>query len=171
MLAAVAGAWYFQRAAEIVSAVLCPLLEGLVQRPEPRLGAGEGFTGKGSEEAAEGLALLQPGTAVCRGQREAGSPLMMPGRLATHLSSAAGSATVIFGLTVIRRPLAGWTLRSAILFPTAPGPNGLRYLDHFLGLLAGSGLDTGAKLEVIAIISGFATMYGAMQRDASSPPR
>jgi Tetracyclin repressor-like, C-terminal domain len=39
----------------------------------------------------------------------------------------------------------------------------LRYLDYFLGLLAGSGLDTGAKLEVIAIISGFATMYGAMQ--------
>jgi AcrR family transcriptional regulator len=47
--------------------------------------------------------------------------------------------------------------------PTPPGPNGLRYLDYFLGLLAGSGLDTGAKLEVIALISGFATMYGAMQ--------
>jgi AcrR family transcriptional regulator len=47
--------------------------------------------------------------------------------------------------------------------PAPPGPNGLRYLDYFLGLLAGSGLDTGAKLEVIAMISGFATMYGAMQ--------
>jgi AcrR family transcriptional regulator len=47
--------------------------------------------------------------------------------------------------------------------PVPPGPNGLRYLDYFLGLLAGSGLDTGAKLEVIAMISGFATMYGAMQ--------
>jgi AcrR family transcriptional regulator len=47
--------------------------------------------------------------------------------------------------------------------PMPPGPNGLRYLDYFLGLLAGSSLDTGAKLEVIAIISGFATMYGAMQ--------
>jgi AcrR family transcriptional regulator len=47
--------------------------------------------------------------------------------------------------------------------PMPPGPNGLRYLDHFLGLLAGSGLDTGAKLEIIAMISGFATMYGAMQ--------
>jgi len=47
--------------------------------------------------------------------------------------------------------------------PMPPGPNGLRYLDYFLGLLAGSGLDTGAKLEVIAMISGFATMYGAMQ--------
>ena len=47
--------------------------------------------------------------------------------------------------------------------PLPPGPNGLRYLDYFLGLLAGSSLDTGAKLEVIALISGFATMYGAMQ--------
>jgi AcrR family transcriptional regulator len=47
--------------------------------------------------------------------------------------------------------------------PLPPGPNGWRYLDYFLGLLAGSGLDTGAKLEVIAMISGFATMYGAMQ--------
>ena len=47
--------------------------------------------------------------------------------------------------------------------PMPPGPNGLRYLDYFLGLLAGSGLDTGAKMEVIAMISGFATMYGAMQ--------
>ncbi len=45
--------------------------------------------------------------------------------------------------------------------PMPPGPNGLRYLDYFLGLLADSGLDTGAKLEVIAMISGFATMYGA----------
>lgn len=47
--------------------------------------------------------------------------------------------------------------------PMPPGPNGLRYLDYFLGLLAGSGLDSGAKLEIIAMISGFATMYGAMQ--------
>ena len=39
--------------------------------------------------------------------------------------------------------------------PRPPGPNGLRYLDYFLGLLDGSG--------VIALISGFATMYGAMQ--------
>lgn len=44
-----------------------------------------------------------------------------------------------------------------------PGPDGLRYLDYFLGLLDGSGHDTGARLEVIALISGFATMYGAMQ--------
>jgi AcrR family transcriptional regulator len=47
--------------------------------------------------------------------------------------------------------------------PTAAGPNGLRYLDYFLGLLEESPLDPGAKLEVIALISGFATMYGAMQ--------
>jgi len=47
--------------------------------------------------------------------------------------------------------------------PMPPGPNGLRYLDYFLGLLAGSRLSTGARLEVITMISGFATMYGAMQ--------
>jgi AcrR family transcriptional regulator len=47
--------------------------------------------------------------------------------------------------------------------PPPPGPNGLRYLDYFLGLLADSGLDTGAKMEIIAMISGFATMYGGMQ--------
>ena len=47
--------------------------------------------------------------------------------------------------------------------PMPPGPNGLRYLDYFLGLLAGSRLSTGARLEVIAMINGFATMYGAMQ--------
>jgi AcrR family transcriptional regulator len=46
--------------------------------------------------------------------------------------------------------------------PMPPGPNGLRYLDYFLGLLAGSRLDTGGKLEIIAIMSGFATMYGAL---------
>jgi AcrR family transcriptional regulator len=47
--------------------------------------------------------------------------------------------------------------------PPPPGPNGLRYLDYFLGLLADTGLATGAKMEIIAMISGFATMYGAMQ--------
>jgi AcrR family transcriptional regulator len=44
-----------------------------------------------------------------------------------------------------------------------PGPHGLRYLDYFLGLLDGSEHDVGARLEIIALISGFATMYGAMQ--------
>jgi len=47
--------------------------------------------------------------------------------------------------------------------PMPLGPNGLRYLDYFLGLLAGSRLGTGAKLELITMISSFATMYGAMQ--------
>jgi len=47
--------------------------------------------------------------------------------------------------------------------PMPPGPNGLRYVDCFLGLLASSRLGTGARLEVIAMISGFATLYGAMQ--------
>ena len=54
--------------------------------------------------------------------------------------------------------------------PAPPGPNGLRYLDYFLGLLTRSRLDTGAKLEVIAIISGFATMYGAMQAAQAALP-
>src|ERR1700677_4955668 len=58
-----------------------------------------------------------------------------------------------------RHPWLGGLLQR----PLPPGPNGLRYLDYFLGLLAGSRLDTGAKLEVIALISGFATMYGVMQ--------
>lgn len=52
--------------------------------------------------------------------------------------------------------------------PLPPGPNGLRYLDYFLGLLEGSGLDTGGKLEIIAIISGFATSYGALQGSLAS---
>jgi hypothetical protein len=51
------------------------------------------------------------------------SPLMMPGRLDVHRSSAPSSATVILGLMVITRPLAGWTVRSVILLPTATSPN------------------------------------------------
>src|ERR1700689_1501404 len=54
--------------------------------------------------------------------------------------------------------------------PPVAGPNGMRYLDYFLGLLAGTGLDTGAKLEVIALISGFATMYGGMQAALAAEP-
>jgi hypothetical protein len=54
--------------------------------------------------------------------------------------------------------------------PMPPGPNGLRYLDYFLGLLGGPKLGTGPRLEVIAIISNFAIMYGAMQA-ASLPSR
>jgi AcrR family transcriptional regulator len=47
--------------------------------------------------------------------------------------------------------------------PMPPGPAELRYLDYFLGLLAGSRLAADARLELIAMISGFATVYGARQ--------
>jgi hypothetical protein len=47
--------------------------------------------------------------------------------------------------------------------PSPLGPNRLRYMDYFLGLLSGSELDTGAKMEILALIGGFAAMYGAMQ--------
>src|SRR5579863_416667 len=52
--------------------------------------------------------------------------------------------------------------------PMPPGPNGLRYLDYFLGLLAGSRLGAAARLESITMIRGFATMYGAMQAAPAS---
>jgi AcrR family transcriptional regulator len=47
--------------------------------------------------------------------------------------------------------------------PPPMGPSAVRYIDYFLGLLAGTGLDTAAKMEIIAIINGFALMYGGMQ--------
>jgi AcrR family transcriptional regulator len=47
--------------------------------------------------------------------------------------------------------------------PQPMGPNLLRYLDYFLGLLADSALDVGAKLEFVSLINGFALMYGALQ--------
>jgi AcrR family transcriptional regulator len=47
--------------------------------------------------------------------------------------------------------------------PPPMGPSTLRYIDYFLGLLSGTGLGTAAKMETIAIINGFALMYGAMQ--------
>ena len=53
---------------------------------------------------------------------------------------------------------------SAVLHRPPPiGPNALRYVDYFLGLLADSGLDTGAKMEVIALVNGFALLYGTLQ--------
>jgi hypothetical protein len=61
--------------------------------------------------------------------------------------------------TATRHP---WLAQLTARRPPVPGPNGLKYLDGFLGLLGGSGLDAGARLELIALISGFATMYGAM---------
>jgi len=47
--------------------------------------------------------------------------------------------------------------------PPPMGPSTLRYIDYFLSLLASTGLGTAAKMETIAIINGFALMYGAMQ--------
>ncbi|HEY2552759.1 MAG TPA: TetR/AcrR family transcriptional regulator [Streptosporangiaceae bacterium] len=47
--------------------------------------------------------------------------------------------------------------------PMPPGPGGLRYLDYFLGLLAGSRLSNAARLEFIVMITSFAIVYGATQ--------
>lgn len=54
-------------------------------------------------------------------------------------------------------------LPDAVRRPAAIGPSGLAYLDCFLGLLAGSDLDTAAKMEVISLVNGFAIMYGGME--------
>jgi len=52
----------------------------------------------------------------------------------------------------------------SVMSPPPPmGPCTLRFIDYFLGLLAETGLDTAAKMETIAVINGFALMYGAMQ--------
>ncbi|MGO8884877.1 MAG: TetR/AcrR family transcriptional regulator [Streptosporangiaceae bacterium] len=47
--------------------------------------------------------------------------------------------------------------------PPAIGPHAMRYVDYFLGLLGDSALDTGAKMELLALVNGFAIMYGGMQ--------
>jgi AcrR family transcriptional regulator len=47
--------------------------------------------------------------------------------------------------------------------PPVFGPNVLRYVEYFLGLLSGSDLDTGAKMEVLGMINGFAISYGGVQ--------
>jgi AcrR family transcriptional regulator len=47
--------------------------------------------------------------------------------------------------------------------PPVLGPNALRYVEYFLGLLSGSDLDTGAKMEVLGMINGFAISYGGVQ--------
>ncbi len=59
-------------------------------------------------------------------------------------------------------------LPDAIRRPAVIGPNGLRYLDCFLGLLARSGLDTPTKLQFIALINGFSIMYGGMEATLAS---
>ena len=47
--------------------------------------------------------------------------------------------------------------------PPVMGPNALRYIDYFLGLLAGTKLGTQEKMELLALVNGFALMYGGMQ--------
>ena len=47
--------------------------------------------------------------------------------------------------------------------PPVMGPNALRYIDYFLGLLAGTKLGTREKMELIALVNGFALMYGGFQ--------
>jgi len=54
-------------------------------------------------------------------------------------------------------------LPDAMRRPAVFGPNGLAYFEWFLGLLAGCPLDTAAKMEFIAMINGFAVMYGGME--------
>lgn len=54
-------------------------------------------------------------------------------------------------------------LPDAMRHPAVIGPSGLRYIESFLGLLAGSEMDTTAKMEFIALINGFALMYGGME--------
>ena len=44
--------------------------------------------------------------------------------------------------------------------PPVIGPRALRYVEYFLGLLSGSGLDTGAKMEILGMVNGFAISYG-----------
>ena len=61
-------------------------------------------------------------------------------------------------------------LPDAIRYPPVIGPNGLRYLDCFLGLLAGSRLDTPTKVQFISLINGFAIMYGGMEASLASQP-
>ena len=47
--------------------------------------------------------------------------------------------------------------------PPAFGPGSLRYVEYFLGLLGGSGLDTGTKMELLGLVNGFAISYGGVQ--------
>ena len=47
--------------------------------------------------------------------------------------------------------------------PPTFGPNALRYMDYFLRLLRGTGLDSAAKMELLAMVNGFAISYGGAQ--------
>jgi AcrR family transcriptional regulator len=56
-----------------------------------------------------------------------------------------------------------WLPRVITTRPPAMGPAMLRYVDYFLGLLSGTGLDAGRKMELLALVNGFAVNYGGMQ--------
>jgi AcrR family transcriptional regulator len=59
-------------------------------------------------------------------------------------------------------------LPDAVRRPMVIGPNGLRYIDCFLGLLADSALDTATKMVFISLINGFAIMYGGIEATLAS---
>ena len=54
-------------------------------------------------------------------------------------------------------------LPQAMHSPRALGPNTLRYINYFLGLLRRTGLDTAAKMELLGLVNGFALSYGGVQ--------
>ncbi len=56
-----------------------------------------------------------------------------------------------------------WLPRAVTNRPPVMGPTALRYVDYFLGLLSRIGVDTAAKMELLALVNGFAINYGGMQ--------
>jgi AcrR family transcriptional regulator len=56
-----------------------------------------------------------------------------------------------------------WLPRAVSTRPPVMGPTALRYVDYFLGLLSGTGVDTAAKMELLGLVNGFAINYGGMQ--------
>jgi AcrR family transcriptional regulator len=56
-----------------------------------------------------------------------------------------------------------WLPRAVSTRPPVMGPAALHYVDYFLGLLSGTGVDTAAKMELLALVNGFAINYGGMQ--------
>ena len=56
-----------------------------------------------------------------------------------------------------------WLPRAVSTRPPAMGPTALRYVDYFLGLLSGTGVDTSGKMELLGLVNGFAINYGGMQ--------
>jgi len=56
-----------------------------------------------------------------------------------------------------------WLPRAVSTRPPVMGPTALQYVDYFLGLLSGTAVDTAAKMELLALVNGFAINYGGMQ--------